>query len=67
MDLRHGYASPHHHPTSITDAVTLTHGSPASGTFSPHLHPEESTMNRSAFPDAGGVGSNLLPQKGMQN
>ncbi|KAL5963662.1 Nuclear receptor corepressor 2 [Taenia solium] len=63
MDLRHGYASPHHHPTSITDTVTLTHGSPASGTFSPHPHPEESAMNRPAFPDVGGITSGLLPQK----
>ncbi|KAL5107429.1 Nuclear receptor corepressor 2 [Taenia crassiceps] len=63
IDLRHGYASPHHHSTSITDTVTLTHGSPASGTFSPHPHPEESAMSRPAFPDAGGVGSTLLPQK----
>ncbi|VDM18439.1 unnamed protein product [Hydatigera taeniaeformis] len=63
MDHRHGYASPHHHPTSITDTVALAHGSPASGNYSPHPHLEESAMNRPAFSDTGGVGSNLMPPK----
>nr|CDS22928.1 nuclear receptor co repressor related ncor [Echinococcus granulosus] len=63
VDLCQGYSSPHHHPTSVTDTVTFTHNSPASGTYSPHSHPEESAMNRSTFSDVGGIGSSLLPPK----